>query len=305
MVSGCAEGVSNVRRELKSCPQGDTLLAYLKSQERVKIAKAFDDIVESNLALLRKRGCFRVPVPIAIDWCNVRYYGSRKAEMLVGAEHRRGTSYAYRYLTAGVLKGGERLTLAVLPVSSRKLMKELLERFFERIRKLSVRAAYVVLDCGFFSEQIIDYLASTGLRYCLRRDSSKSLRKLKHGTVLKKRTEKGVQYRLVVAYHRKKKKKYFFITNMALSAEQLLECYDLRWGIETSYRMHGQFLIKTTSKNYTIRLFYFLFACAMYNCWVLFEWIAGRHITAIEVKIAFIMISVFGGGSFIEAYVHT
>ncbi|MDH2900802.1 MAG: hypothetical protein PXY39_07495 [archaeon] len=29
--------------------------------------------------------------------------------------------------------------------------------------------------------------------------------------------------------------------------------------------------MKTTSRNYTIRLFYFLFACLMYNAWVLYN----------------------------------
>jgi hypothetical protein len=41
--------------------------------------------------------------------------------------------------------------------------------------------------------------------------------------------------------------------------------------IETSYRICNQFLIKTTSKQYVVRLFYYLFACAVYNAWVLYE----------------------------------
>ena len=35
--------------------------------------------------------------------------------------------------------------------------------------------------------------------------------------------------------------------------------------------MYDEFLIKTTSRNYVVRLFYFLFACLMYNAWVLYN----------------------------------
>ena len=39
------------------------------------------------------------------------------------------------------------------------------------------------------------------------------------------------------------------------------------WGIKTAYRVKNDFRPKTTSKNYIIRLFYFLFSVALYNSW--------------------------------------
>jgi IS4 transposase len=52
-------------------------------------------------------------------------------------------------------------------------------------------------------------------------------------------------------------------------AEPLAQAYRRRWGIETSYRKVGEFLPKTTSPTFSVRLFYFLFAVALYNLWVL------------------------------------
>jgi len=53
-------------------------------------------------------------------------------------------------------------------------------------------------------------------------------------------------------------------------AHRLYEMYCKRWGIETSYRqVEHDFKSKTTSRNYNIRLFYFLFSCCLYNLWVL------------------------------------
>jgi IS4 transposase len=45
--------------------------------------------------------------------------------------------------------------------------------------------------------------------------------------------------------------------------------YRRRWGIETSYRQIGAFVPRTSSPTFSVRLFYFLFAVALYNLWVL------------------------------------
>jgi len=192
-------------------------------------------------------------------------------------------------------------------IPSRKGIERLVKLVFEGLEKLRIRVRHALLDAGFDSDEVIDYLESTSLKYCLRRKSYKSLRKLKHGAVLRKETEKGTKYRLVAAYHKKKRKKYFFITNMSRAAEELLKEFDLRWGIETSYRMHKEFLIRTTSKNYTVRLFYYLFACAVYDCWVTYHCLLERHLTVTEVKIVFIIITVLGKDALIgnENFIHT
>jgi putative transposase len=53
-------------------------------------------------------------------------------------------------------------------------------------------------------------------------------------------------------------------------AERLFDLYGKRWGVETSYRVKKHsYLPKTTSKNYLIRLFYFMFSVLLYNLWIL------------------------------------
>ena len=53
-------------------------------------------------------------------------------------------------------------------------------------------------------------------------------------------------------------------------AERLFLLYGRRWGVETSYRVKKHsYLPKTTSKNYFIRLFYFMFSVLLYNLWIL------------------------------------
>jgi hypothetical protein len=45
--------------------------------------------------------------------------------------------------------------------------------------------------------------------------------------------------------------------------------YRRRCGIENSYKTIKEFLARTTSKTYVVRLFYFASAVLLYNCWLL------------------------------------
>ena len=81
---------------------------------------------------------------------------------------------------------------------------------------------------------------------------------------------------IISVFRKGKELKYAYATNQKLgeehgmTAENLAILYRKRWGIETSYRVKKlSYLPKTTSKNYLIRLFYFLFSVLFYNIWVL------------------------------------
>ncbi len=70
-----------------------------------------------------------------------------------------------------------------------------------------------------------------------------------------------------------------FDENDAKLAERLLMLYSKRWGIETSYRVKKHsFRGKTTSKDYKIRLFYFMFSVLLYNLWILADILIWLHL---------------------------
>ena len=84
-----------------------------------------------------------------------------------------------------------------------------------------------------------------------------------------------VKFNMVIVNDEEGNKRAFatneeFDENDVNLAERLFILYGKRWGIETSYKVKKQsFLAKTTSKNYLIRIFYFLFSVLMYNLWLL------------------------------------
>lgn len=62
-----------------------------------------------------------------------------------------------------------------------------------------------------------------------------------------------------------------FATNLRVGpdeAEPFCRRYSRRWQIENEYKsIKGDFLAKTSSKDYRVRLFYFVFAVLLYNIW--------------------------------------
>ncbi|MFW6045404.1 MAG: hypothetical protein ACOC8O_00940 [Natronomonas sp.] len=63
-------------------------------------------------------------------------------------------------------------------------------------------------------------------------------------------------------------KQTYFVTNRPVDEElrsTLANAYRRRRGIETSYRLIGEFLAKSRWKVFSVRLFYFLFAVTLYN----------------------------------------
>ena len=76
---------------------------------------------------------------------------------------------------------------------------------------------------------------------------------------------------VVVPHHSRDDDSLCLITNRSRTVDEampLAQSYRRRWGIETCYRKIGEFLPRTTSPVFAVRLFYFLFAVALYNLWV-------------------------------------
>ena len=62
-----------------------------------------------------------------------------------------------------------------------------------------------------------------------------------------------------------------FATNLRVSADEaeaVCRRYSSRWQIENEYKsIKNAFLAKTSSKDYRVRLFYFVFAVLLHNIW--------------------------------------
>jgi hypothetical protein len=68
-----------------------------------------------------------------------------------------------------------------------------------------------------------------------------------------------------------------FATNLRVGpdeAKTFCRRHSRRWQIENEYKsIKGEFLAKTSSKDYRVRLFYFVFAVLLYNIWRLTDFL--------------------------------
>jgi len=289
VTNGFAEGVANILRCRGRMPTGETLLDYVKSMTCDEMLANAEAQVERCVEMLKGKGLRLKDVAVAFDWHDQPYYGKPVAGM-VGTKPKRGTYHAFSFLTASVLTAGRRLTLCIIPLASREGLPTLVLALIERIQRRVKRIGYMAFDNGFQSSELILELQKREIPFILPlRDTVKLGRRRRWMRYARRfnYTTQGVTVD-VVEVEDAKGRRYFLATNIPASPKRVLRMYKLRWGIETSYRKIREFLPKTTSRNWIVRIFNFIFACLLYNAWVVLNAKAQTPITTIAIKLSYI-----------------
>lgn len=295
MTKDFAENGSKTYKELRGQdnPDADTLLYHLKNYTDTKeLHKMFVTLFEIVWEMTRKINLFdiRKHYDVAVDYTEWYFYGDRGAPMVVGKDPERGTTKCYKFATINIVEAGKRFTLLALPVgpfdTKEDILKKLLNYVLERIK---IRRLYI--DRGFFDSNAIKVFNSLHLKYLMPATRIPTVREVlevaSSPSIVTDFVMKDVVFNLVIVEEELKdgtKEKRAFATNEVYNendvnlAERLFDLYGRRWGIETSYRVKKHsYLPKTTSKNYLIRLFYFMFSVLLYNLWILADiliWLA-------------------------------
>jgi hypothetical protein len=293
-----AEGMSNVSRKLRNhTPTGETALAYFKSIDRLELQSSASIVLEAQVDELKRKGLLSRSVPIAFDWHDEMFYGDEKTEMVNGTNPKAGSSYAYQFLTASVLVDGRRLTVVLMPIRSRRHLLDYVKDALNRIRNAGILVRYLLFDRGFSSLELPAFLEANCYLYAIlfTPNSVTKRMNLRDGQSAVYPCDRP--FRIVRADDKEKKRRrgkragpltYLFATNMTCKARRILRRYKDRWGVETSYRKHNEFLAKTTSKNYTVRLLYYAVSICIYNVWCLFN-VHRRHVIALEAKVRLLL----------------
>ncbi len=291
MTRDFAENGSKTIRELKAnlSPNADTLLYHLKNYSDFKeIQKMYLTLFEILWTMIKQSNVIDVHrrYDVAIDFTEWYFYGDRSAPMVVGKKPDRGTTKCYKFATINIVEAGKRFTLLALPVgpfdSKEQILKKLLIFTQQRIR---IKRIYA--DRGFFDSNSINIFKNFRLKFLIPCSANSRIKKLIEimpaPTVVTGYCMENSVFNVFIVNDEEGNKRAFatneiFDENDVNLAERLFLLYGKRWGIETSYRVKKQsFLPKTTSKNYQIRIFYFLFSVLLYNLWLLADiliWLA-------------------------------
>ena len=288
VMNSFAEGTANTLRLQGDMPTSETLLDYIKSMTCDEMLVNAEAQIVSCVEQLRMKGLRFKDVAVAFDWHDQPYYGKPMPGM-VGTKPKRGTCYAFSFLTASILTAGRRLVLCIVPLTSRESLPTLVVALIERIQRYVERIRYVAFDNGFQSSELIEELQRRRISFILPlRDTAKLKRRRRWMRYAKRfnYTTQGVTVDVVEAEDTKGQ--YFLATNIAASPKRLLRMYKRRWGIETSYRKIREFLPKTTSRSWVVRIFNFIFACLLYDAWVVLNAKAQKPTTTIALKLNYI-----------------
>ena len=276
-----ATGEMNGLRNDHRSPTAKALGHHLRGLERNAIIEQFAEVFDEFRRLAAKSRLFTGPVDVAIDIHDWLYYGDAETEMVSHTNLSRGTNTAFKFLTACIVTDGLRLTVAVEPIGEDIDHVDALDgALHEATEWAEIRQVY--LDRGFYEVAVLRTLQAHDLDYVVRARQFPSMAtdhptvQVEHDYVMggSRPPYDTITLSRFCVPHREhpNEQQTYFVTNRPVDEEigpALANAYRRRWGIETSYRLIGDFLAKSRSTVFTVRLFYFLFAVTLYNLWVL------------------------------------
>lgn len=290
------DGSKTFRETVKyRTPDADTLLYHIEKYEDINAVqdmflKAFEIIYK----IAKTANMFPRKVDVAIDYTDWYYYGNKNDYMVVEKKPEKGTSHCFRFATIIVVEAGERFTLLALPVGKFDSKEKIVRKLIEYTRgKININKAY--FDRGFFSIDVINLLKELGVNFIMPAIENKDIERHCNAVsapfvvkdyVMGTKPEHSASFNLGIMPKKinGRELKIPFATNIKITqnevclAEKLFNLYSKRWGIETSYRVKKAFRPKTTSKNYIVRLFYFLFSTLVYNLWIIVNILVGNSL---------------------------
>jgi hypothetical protein len=279
----CANQGCNIMRnddKFKSrAMHGRTLLGRLAKMHPADIRSQAINFFDTIFRLAKSRGLVPThPVVLALDYTDIPYYGDSNKYMVVEGKPEKGTYHKHRYAVIKISAKYGDLFLLALPIGvltqKRETIRELIEFAQQR-----VRIKHIVVDKAFFNSKYISLFDEMGVKYLMPGVKNKRIVKL---------INKGIEATKITI--RSKNKKYVahiglafrkatddtvvcFATNLPplmLYGSNLFDLYKRRWNIETGFRViKHEFMAKTTSRRYKIRMFLFMFSMLLYNIWVI------------------------------------
>jgi len=276
-------GAKTFQIDRSNTPTGETLLYHLKNYKDIdQVKRMFTTLFEMIWETARKANLFdmRRQVDVAIDFTEWFFYGDKNAPMIMEKKPERGTTHCYKFATIDVVERNKRFTLLALPFGPWDSKEEVLKTLLN-YAKQRIKINRVLVDRGFFDQKSIDIFNRYHVKYlmpCTANPRIKRILEVMPAPTVVKDYQMGMTLLNVAVVKDEFGIKRAFATNIDFNendvnlSEHLFKIYGKRWGIETGYRVKKHtFRSKTTSKNYFIRLFFFLFSVLLYNLWILID----------------------------------
>jgi hypothetical protein len=282
--------------DLVGTPDPHTVRGYFNEQLCVEELPELEQQLNAALAAAVPLRVRRQAQEVAIDYHDRPYYGKgeQEQELWVRGKAKDGTTRFYRVATAYVVLQGLRVTLALHFVLPPDDTVSVVDTLLQRVKAQGVRVSCLLLDKGFESIAMLEYLTRQGpaaLLACAIRGTTGGTRALCQGrksyctpytftgTQGAKFTASVLVCRVVTTARRTGRLGrhadwlLFIQVHLALSPRYARHLYRHRFGIETSYRCEGQVRGWTTAKNPAYRFMLIALAFVLLNVWIQLRWL--------------------------------
>jgi putative transposase len=287
--------VNQASQDLSGAPTGATVLGMLADQ--LPDIDTLERCLNRLLAQLWPQGLGRRGRRVAIDLVKLPYHGGvappHQAEVC-RSQASQGTTHFFTYATAYVILRGRRYTLALTRVRQGDRMDAVLQCLLGRVETLGVKVSLLLLDRGFYSVRVMDYL--------MRREQPFIMPAIKRGKkvdapggptgtqaiaqakrsgwtsyTLSSLKDGAVSFDLAVVGHnlqgrwdRHEREALLYATwgVRHRPLRWIKQTYRSRFGIESSYRQLHQARIRTSTRNPALRLLLVAVALILRNVWV-------------------------------------
>jgi len=248
-------------------PNADTLHRRIKSGDLEKIHNNFLLLNRNLLKKLRKKRTILI-----IDTTYEPFYGSTKDEWIHEYRPVNGCNGCYKFLTASILCGKQRLFVDAVPLSLFSIVENELDKILKQVKK-KLKIEVILLDRGFYSCEIMRVIKQNKLKYLILGKKCRKIDKLIKETKICRR----LRYKIYEGKSRefetpmiivRDKYDWVFVTNYnKIDLFRYIRIYKLRWNIETGFRVCDEARIKTKSLNILVRYFLFIVSVVLYNIW--------------------------------------
>ena len=293
---GTSQGATRFqfRRGKQYGPHGDTHLRTVKRFDPESLIAGFQDATERLLSVIQSEVTFRRPVTVAIDITTLRYYGDVEGmRMVSGAAD--GEQKVFKFATLSIVGQNIPIVLAVEPVRESSSwdanppnqIHRVVRRLVQRAQKL-VSIEMVLCDAEFDAKAVYQTLSNVGVEYLIPKRRFSPERSIIE-RMEDDRQDVAVESMSVHVEHGSHAMRFLYVpstkgsgtavfaTNATVGPEKadaFCRRYSSRWQIENEYKsIKSDFLAKTSSKDYRVRLFYFVFAVLLHNIWRLTDFL--------------------------------
>ena len=294
------EETSNIMNEIDDVPSGDSLMQQLQKFKLAEVEDQFNLIYEKQFDKQIKKRNRKAIVIIDLHEQETHSKDRRISDDIRGGKHKNGTNFFFKFATVQVIVKNKIITLGVRLYRRQDTIEKIVHKLIRRV-KMFVKIKVLLLDRGFRNVKIfnnLEYLGVPVLMPCIkdektRKQLEKAASKMqvvkaywRNGEgeyadfkllIIRLGTDKEIAFCTTIKFPRFHRAKYF------------LNLYAKRWNIETGYRLQNLFLPKTTCVKGVVRYFYFCYAVAMHNLWLILRSTIGKRMFTVT-KMKFILV---------------